>query len=273
METGSELARLAFEREIDRPAGDWDLGRAALTIAWGLNPTLELEPYLNRLDQWAAQVADQLPVERYPLRVIQVLNRFFFQTLGFSGNRDHYYDPANSFLDQVLDRRLGIPITLSLVYREVARRVGFPLVGIGLPGHFLLKPDFPEAGIFVDCFHRGELLFPEDCETLLAQVYQQPVPLKPEFLEPVSDPTWLRRLLTNLKLIYLRQQAWQEALIATDRLVLLNPTDPLERRDRGIVRYQLGDWRPAAADLRLYIEACPYAEDTPAIQRLLDALS
>ncbi|MBF2097710.1 MAG: transglutaminase family protein [Gloeomargaritaceae cyanobacterium C42_A2020_066] len=273
MERGSDLARQAFEQEIGRPAADLDLGRAALIAAWGFNSALELGPYLNRLDQWAAQVTDQLPVERYPLRVIQGLNRFFFETLGFRGNQGNYYDPANSFLDQVLDRRLGIPITLSLVYREVARRVGFPLVGIGLPGHFLLKPDFPEAGIFVDCFHGGELLFPEDCETLLTRVYQQPVALKPEFLEPVSDQTWLRRLLTNLKLIYLRQQAWPEALVATDRLVLLSPTDPLERRDRGIVRYQLGDWRPAADDLRLYVEACPNAEDSPAIQRLLDALS
>ena len=130
----------------------------------------------------------QLPSQRYPLRMLQAINKYLYDDLGFKGNKTEYYSPRNSFLNDVIEQRTGIPVTLSLVYLEIARRIGFKMVGIGMPGHFLIRPEFEEAGIFVDAFNRGEILFEQDCRERLAQVYQQPIrDIPPEFLAPIID--------------------------------------------------------------------------------------
>jgi regulator of sirC expression with transglutaminase-like and TPR domain len=202
-----------FIAEIDRPDERIDLAKAALHIAQIEYPNLDIAKYLDRLDKMATEVATRLPVDRYPLKVIQIINRYLYEELDFRGNESDYYNPRNSFLNDVLDRRTGIPITLALVYLEITKRIDFPMVGIGMPGHFIIRPNFQDAGIFVDAFNRGEILFAEDCQQKLIDLYQQDIPfLPPEILQPVSNRQILLRMLNNLQAIYLNQPNFDRAL-------------------------------------------------------------
>ncbi len=262
-------ARQYFYREIQQPDENIDLAKAALYIAQEEYPNLDVEEYLNALDTMAMEAQERLPVGRYPLRVIQSINQYLYEDLGFAGNKQDYYDPRNSFFNDVIDRRVGIPITLALVYIEVARRVDFPMVGVGMPLHFLIRPDIPDMDIFVDAFNNGEVMFAQDCEERLSQIYQQPVTLQPEFLVAVNHRQFLARILTNLKYIYLKQQQIEKALAAVERILLLLPDTLLEVRDRGLLYYQLGLYPQAVQDLQSYLARVPDAEDAPVIQRLL----
>ncbi|WGV28691.1 SirB1 family protein [Halotia branconii] len=265
-------ARQYFYQEIHQPDEHINLAKAALYIAQEEYPDLNPEEYLNALDTMASEVKERLPASRYPLRLIQSLNQYFYEDLKFSGNQSDYYNPCNSFLNDVIDHRLGIPITLALVYLEVAHRIDFPMVGIGMPGHFLIRPDIPDVEIFVDAFNRGEVMFAQDCQERLTQMFQQPVNLNPEFLAPVSNGQFLMRILTNLKYIYLKQQNLAKTLAAVERIVLLFPNAILEVRDRGLLYYKLGHYPQAADDLQTYLAKVPDAEDAPVIRRLLDEL-
>jgi regulator of sirC expression with transglutaminase-like and TPR domain len=267
------LGRQNFYREINQPDAQIDLAAAALYIAQEEYPNLEVDAYLNALDVMAAEAEERVPVERYPLKTIQSLNRYFYDDLGYIGNTDDYYDPRNSFLNEVIERRTGIPITLSLVYLEVARRLDFPMVGINMPGHFLIRPEFEEVGIFVDAFNQGEILFEQDCEQRLAQIYGRPVQLQPSFTAAVSPRQLLVRMLTNLKMIYLNRQDLSKALAAVERMLLLVPDAPIELRDRGLLYYQLGELAKASHDLEIYIAMLPNADDADTIRRLLDRLN
>jgi regulator of sirC expression with transglutaminase-like and TPR domain len=262
-------ARQYFYLEVQQPDEYIDLARAALYIAQEEYPTVDPEEYLNTLDHMAVELQDRLPVERYPLRVIQTINQYLYGELGFSGNKENYYDPRNSFLNDVIERRLGIPISLAVLYLELARRVDFPMVGIGMPGHFLIRPDIPNMEIFVDTFNEGEVLFLQDCQEKLSQVYQQPVKLQPEYLPKVTTSQILARMLSNLKYIYLKQQELEKALAAVERILLVFPDTTLELRDRGLIFYQLGQFSQSVSDLETYLLRAPEAEDVPAIRRLL----
>lgn len=264
--------RQNFYQEVNQPDEKISLARAALYLAQEEYPDLDVEEYLGILDQMAEQVHQNLPQERYPLRVLKSINQYLYKELGFQGNTSDYYDPRNSFLNQVIDRRTGIPITLSLVYLEIARRIDFPMVGIGMPGHFLIRPDFEEIGIFVDAFNQGEILFEEDCQERLAQIYQCPLQLEPQFLEPVTSRQFLARMLTNLKIIYLNQRDLHRTIAVVERLLVLFPEAPKERRDRGLLYYQLGNFERAAADLEVYLELVPNAEDRELIHHLLSQI-
>lgn len=266
------LARQYFYKEIYQPEEQIDLAKAALYIAQEEYPDLDPDEYLNALDTMADEVKERLPDQPYPLRVIQTINQYFYDDLGFTGNTDDYYDPRNSFLNEVIDRRTGIPITLSLVYLEIAKRLDFPMVGIGMPGHFLIRPNFQDAGIFVDAFNRGEILFEQDCQERLSQIYQQPVELKPSFLEPVSNRRFLARMLMNLKLIYLNGNQLSKALAVVERILLLFPGTPVELRDRGLLYYQLGEFTLASQDLETYLVRVPNAEDGSIIRKLLEQI-
>ncbi|MBP0012730.1 MAG: transglutaminase family protein [Roseofilum sp. SBFL] len=261
--------RQQFYQEIQQPEASISLAKAALYIAAEAYPKLNPVEYLQQLDRMAAEIQSQLPTQRYPLRIIQTINDYLYGQLGFRGNTEDYYDPRNSFLNEVLNRRTGIPITLALVYLELAQRLEFPMVGIGMPGHFLIRPDFEEVGIFVDAFDRGEVLFPEDCAKRLAQIYGQPIELKPQYLAPVSPRQFLARMLTNLKVIYLHNHQIDLALAAIERILLLFPQAPTELRDRGLISYELGNWSLATQDLEDYLYYLPQAQDRLMIQQIL----
>jgi regulator of sirC expression with transglutaminase-like and TPR domain len=211
-----------FLAEIARPDAEIDLAKAALHIAQIEYPDLDITKYLDRLDTMAREIAAKLPADRYPLKVIQTINRYLYEELEFCGNESDYYNPQNSFLNDVLDRQTGIPITLALVYLEVAKRIDFPMVGIGMPGHFIIRPNFQDAGIFVDAFNRGEILFVEDCRQKLMSLYQQDLPfIPPEMLQPVTNKQFLFRMLNNLQAIYLNQPNFERALALKDWMEIL----------------------------------------------------
>ncbi|MGB3401896.1 MAG: transglutaminase-like domain-containing protein [Microcoleaceae cyanobacterium] len=263
------IIRQQFYQEINQPDAQINLDIAALCIAQGEFPQLDPQEYLNALDTMAMEVQERLQGSRYPLKVIQTINQYLFEELGFIGNQDNYYDPWNSYLNQVIERRTGIPITLSIVYLEIAKRIDFPMVGIGMPGHFLIRPDFEESGIYVDAFNQGEVLFSEDCEARLSQVYNQPVQLKPEFLKSVSSRQILARMLTNLKIIYMNLEKFEIAVSIIELILLLFPHTITEKRDRGILYYQLNRWTEARQDLEDYLQQFPNAQDASVIRQLL----
>ncbi|BAZ38023.1 hypothetical protein NIES4101_39580 [Calothrix sp. NIES-4101] len=265
-------ARQYFFQEIQQPDKYIDLAKAALFIAQEEYPHLDPEEYLNALDTMACELQERLPSDRYPMKVIRIINQYLYEDLGFTGNTDDYYDPRNSFLNDVIDRRTGIPITLAMVYLEIARRIDFPMLGIGMPGHFLIRPDVAEMEIFVDAFHAGEVMFAQDCEERLSQIYQQPVALQPQYLPTVSKTQVLVRMLSNLKYIYLNQQELEKALAAVERILLLTPDAIIEIRDRGLLSYQLGRFNQAETDLQRYLNESPTARDIKVITQLLNQL-
>ncbi len=258
-----------FAQEINQPDAQINLAKAALHFAQEEYPNLEIDEYLNALENMADEVKEKLPETAYPLKTIQTINQYLFENLGFQGNSNNYYDPCNSYLNQVISRRTGIPITLSVVYLEIAKRIDFPMVGIGMPGHFIIRPDFEDAGIFVDVFNQGEILFEQDCEARLSEIYLQTVKLEPHFLEPVSHRQILGRMLTNLKYIYLNCQQYPKVLRIIELLFIVFPNHPMELRDRGLLYYQLGQWQNAIHDLELYLAILPTAQDADAIHQLL----
>ena len=234
------LARQRFYREIQQPDANIDLAAAALYIAQEAYPQLDPQAYLNALDVMAAEAREHLPAENYPLKIIQALNRYLFDDLKFSGNSLDYYNPRNSFLNEVIDRRIGIPITLSLVYLEIAKRLDFPMAGVGMPGHFLIRPMFEEMAVFVDPFNQGEILFEEDCQARLQKMFEASVQMQSEFLQPIQSKLLLARILTNLKIIYLGREEIPKALGAIERILLLFPDNQRELRDRGLLYYHTG---------------------------------
>ena len=271
--TDPEWIKRDFAQTLDCPDEQIDLTKATLKLARLEYPELDVIHYLNTVNQFIAQTQARLPQTRYPLKIIQQINEVFFQELGFRGNQENYYDPQNSFLNDVIDRRLGIPISLSVVYLAIAKGINFPMVGIGMPGHFLIRPEFEDVGIFVDVFNQGEVLFEQDCQAKLQELYQQPIALKPHFLTPVSNRQILVRMLTNLKFIYLNRQHYAKMLQAINFILLLLPNHPLELRDRGLLYYQLENWQQASDDLRLYLALLPEAEDARIIQEILQKIS
>jgi regulator of sirC expression with transglutaminase-like and TPR domain len=205
--------------EINQSDRDINLARAALYIAQTTYPDLDIDAQLQLLDEMAEEVAKRLPQSRYPLMVIRTINNYLYEELGFTGNHSNYYDPRNSFLNEVLARRTGIPITLALVYLEIAQRIDFPMMAIGMPGHFMIRPDFEDSEIFIDTFHNGDVLFAEDCRQKLMNIYQQEIPyLTPSLVPTVTKPQFIARMLNNLQVIYLDRGDLSSALVIKDLL-------------------------------------------------------
>jgi regulator of sirC expression with transglutaminase-like and TPR domain len=208
--------------EINQSDRDINLARAALYIAQTTYPDLDIDGQLQLLDEMAEEVAKRLPQSRYPLMVIRTINNYLYEELGFTGNHSNYYDPRNSFLNEVLTRRTGIPITLALVYLEIAQRIDFPMMAIGMPGHFMIRPDFEDSEIFIDTFHNGDILFAEDCRQKLMNIYQQEIPyLTPSLVPTVTKPQFIARMLNNLQVIYLDRGDLANAMVIKDLLSIV----------------------------------------------------
>ena len=206
---------------------------------------------------WRVKCDRAYPKGRYPLKVIQVMNPYLFEELKFSGNQRDYYNPDNSYLNCVIDRRLGIPITLSLLYLEIAHRVGFPMVGVGMPGHFLVRPVVDEMEVFVDPFNQGEVMFVADCQQKFRQLYGGQAQWQPEFLSGVLPKPFLARILNNLKMIYLQLEVYDQAIATLDKLLILMPGQVQQVRDRGLLHYQLENYDMAKQDLEGYLRSHP----------------
>jgi len=251
---------LELSAQVSRPDGRIDLARAALAIARWEYPRLDADAYLERLDGLARSV-DGLRRSPDALGRLHRLREYLFVEQGFTGNRDDYYDPRNSFLNDVLDRRQGIPITLSLVLMEVGKRLGLAIEGIGLPGHFIAGARLDDSQILLDPFNGGALVTPEECEELVGSVVGRPVTLRPEHYSPVSGRQLLTRMLANLKGAYWRRQEWDRVVGAIDRLLVLDPKAAGEWRDRGVAWSNLGEVRRGLGDWERYLTEFPDAED------------
>ena len=267
-----------FERLGHMPDADIDLGVAALLIAQSEYPDLEGEAELEALDGMASVARGRLAADddEDPLHRMGVLSRWLADDLGFAGSHDNYYDPRNSYINDVLDRRVGIPISLSLIYIEVGRRAGVPLVGVGLPGHFLVGHE-GVADAFLDPFHGGSLLSRREAMDLFERMMAgapagAAVPWDDSHLRPVSRRGFVTRMLRNLKAIHLRFQDYERAVRVLDMLVAIHPAAPLERRDRGLAHYRRGNHAQALADLRRFVETCPPGETDPVIDKIIGKL-
>jgi regulator of sirC expression with transglutaminase-like and TPR domain len=245
-----------------------DLIRASLMIARGEYPDLDIEAYATRIEELAQRVAALVP-DLHPQRTLGALKHVLFEEVKLRGNREDYYDPRNSFLNDVLDRGLGIPITLSIVYMEVARRVGLHLFGVGLPGHFLLKR-YSEDGqeMLIDCFNRGDILSRQDCQSRLDEIYSGEMTMRPEFLHPISRRQILTRMLNNLKTVYLSTRNFRKALPIADLILVIYPRSPEDVKQRALLRFSMGLHRLAAEDLDEYLRMSPNGSDAEEVRQM-----
>jgi regulator of sirC expression with transglutaminase-like and TPR domain len=228
--------RQFFTEAMTGPENRLDLARAALLIASEEYPGLDILRYVAKLEAMAAAVRPAVTTTDDPILKIEYLNAYLFEERGFRGNAENYYDPRNSFLNDVVDRRLGIPITLSIIYMEVGRRVGMPLRGVGMPGHFIMRYAEPEEDIYIDPFNKGRILSRQACEELIQQLYGEPVPFQETFLAPVSKKQILARILMNLKAIYIQTKDYLKALSVVERLLIIQPGAEQEMKDRAALR-------------------------------------
>ena len=254
---------------------NFSLAEACLLIAQDASPDLDVEHYLARIDALAGTVKRRLSSDAYTEQKVVVLNRYLFNELGFRGNLGDYFDPRNSYLDQVLERRTGVPITLSILYMEVGQRLGLRLQGVSFPGHFLVKLRVTGGQLVIDPFCGGEAQSESDLRARLAQVMPQreadTLPLPP-FLEAATPRQILARVLRNLKGIYLQSEEAQNTLKVMQRMVMVAPHAAEEVRDRGLAYYRLDCFRAALADLQDYLDRRPDAPDANEIMGKAAAL-
>jgi regulator of sirC expression with transglutaminase-like and TPR domain len=264
----------ASRRDLQRIAArdPIDLARASLAIAREEYPQLDEERYLRMLDEFAAQVMRGLPSGALPERRVGRLNTVLFHELGFAGNQADYYDPRNSFFNEVLERRIGIPLTLSLLYMEVGRRCGLSVDGVSFPGHFLCKVTLDEGELIVDAFHRGQLLGLAELKRRFASAAGDAARFELRLLRPARPKEILARMLQNLRSIYLERGDLPRALSAVDRQLLLQPDDPRVLRDRARLCEQLGGSEAAAADLERVLRLQPAASDAATLRARVDRL-
>jgi regulator of sirC expression with transglutaminase-like and TPR domain len=259
-----------FRRAVEQPDDTLDLGHAALAIARFEYAQLDTAAYLARIDQLALEVDAHLKSdESGPHRSIAALNYVLFQKRGFRGNREDYFDARNSFLNDVIERRLGIPITLSVLYMEVARRIDLPLLGVGFPGHFLVKYTDNNQEIVIDPFDGGDIKSLDSLQRLLDGLYGKSVALTPELLDPVTKRQILRRMLNNLKFIYIKRRDLVKALAALDRMMIAEPNLAEDLRERGHIYLALEYFPQAKADFEGYLRLAPDAADAGKIREYL----
>ncbi len=260
-----------FSHAVSPRDGQIDLTRAALLIAAPEYPDLDIAVETAALDSMAKVVGRRIEADAEPLTAVNALSEYLFDELGFEGNRNDYYDPRNSFLNEVLTLRVGIPILLSLLYIEVGRRVGVPLVGVGLPYHFMVKhPDVDD--LLVDPFSGGILLSIDECAERLRERSDGSVQWDDRFLIPVTGREFIARILRNLKAIYLHKSDFAHALQTLDRLLIVRPNAVHDMRDRGLVHYRLGNFPEALEDLDGYMVSGVAGNDISNVQEVIKTI-
>ena len=247
-----------LERALNAPGAE--LGPAALTIGRVEYPALDPQRYLDMLDDLGQRAAERLGGSTLSSsETIQALNEYLYDEEGFGGNREQYDDPRNSFLNEVLDRRTGIPITLAVVYLEVARRAGLTITGVNFPGHFLLRAPGGLAGddLIIDPFHSGALLSEFDCRQLLRNHVGDEAAFDRSLLAPATRHDIVVRMLVNLKRLYVRMRSFPQARFISTLLLTADPSAVHELRDRGLLAYHLEDFSSALRDLEEYLRLAP----------------
>ncbi len=266
-----ELQKLVASESADNVSGDFDLATGALLVASIDDPNVDIDGCRANLDRMAEAARARMHSEAGPLEELNAVTDLLFGVIGFAGNRDDYYDPNNSYLHQVLDRRLGIPITLSLLCIEVGRRAGVPVLGIGMPGHFLVRHR-DEENYFVDAFNGGLLMNRAECGAVLRQAAGEDARLEEHHLNPVTPREILARVLRNLKAIYWDREEFDRCITTIGALMAVVPDRPEEQRDRGVVHLKAGNHQQSADDFAAYIEAAPHADDIETVRNALSRL-
>jgi regulator of sirC expression with transglutaminase-like and TPR domain len=251
---------------------DIPLDVAALELATVEFPDLDVFSWVDLLDSYANELSERISFGDDGGEYVRQANAYLFDELGFRGNDGDYYSPSNSCLNHVLMERTGLPITLSLVYIEISRRLGRPVHGIGLPGHFLVEYDDGDTRCFIDPFHQGRTLEPEQCLALASRVTGFDFAGNTQALQPVSKRQMALRMLNNLRAAYLRRGTWSRALQVQDLLVDASPQEGTEYRQRGYLRLQVKQYRDAALDLERYLMLSPDARDRADIEKRLRSL-
>jgi regulator of sirC expression with transglutaminase-like and TPR domain len=249
------------------PSAPLDLAELALQLAHDEYPDLDVEAYLNEIAGMAHEARALLHGDLAAR--VHGLCRYLFHDMGFRGNLQTYYDARNSYFNEVLDRRTGIPISLSAVAMTVGARAGLHIVGVGLPGHFIVKAIDDEEEVLFDPFHGGRVLTPEQCETLVEQVTGMPFAATDESLREVPLGFIVVRMLTNLKAVYLREGDFPRGVRIIERLRQLVPNDPLHQRDLGAALFQAGRHGSAIGPLSAYLRLVPQADDRDTVAQLL----
>jgi regulator of sirC expression with transglutaminase-like and TPR domain len=258
-----------FARVLARDDSRIDLARACLLIAQDAYPGLDVDRYLGEIERMALRLRGHMPQSGGAEERVVALNQVLFEDLGYWGNTDDYYDPRNSYLNEVIDRKTGAPITLSILYMEVGRRIGLPLEGVSFPGHFLVRLRLRGGMLVFDPFSGGAPQSEAELRQRLQRVIPEaaaasvPVAELPldQFLEPATNRQILSRLLRNLKGIYREADKPERMLEVLNRMLVVSPDASAELRDRGYVYQRLECWRPALKDLTDYVEREPDAPD------------
>jgi len=259
-----------FGRIVAGTDEEINLAEAALLIAAEEYRDLDIAAYLARLDDMGATLKRRLRPDISPADTIIALNRFLFDEHGFAGDGANYYDARNSFLNEVLDRKRGIPITLALVYIEIGRRVGLPVQGVSFPAHFLVKCPLREGTVVLDPYAKGASLSFDDLRSRVKALRNGVEPTKSmvtSMLATAGNKEILTRILRNLKGIYSHHQEWMKALMATDRIISVMPGMAEEYRDRGMIYINLECFRAALFDLQAYLKMLPVARDADTVRQ------
>ncbi len=263
-------ARARFADLIERDPVPLD--EAVLAIAEEEYPELDVEEALLRLDRLGGRVRARAPAKERAASILSAVRQVLVEEEGFKGNERDYHDPRNAFLNEVLDRKVGIPISLSVLWMEVARRAGLRLEGVGFPGHFLVK--YVSAGgteLFVDAFNAGELLSADECVARY-RARTGGRDLDRRYLESVSPRQILARTLHNLRRTYLERRDDVRAWWVLDRILMLTPAQLEALRDRGLVAARLGGFAAAVRDLEAYLARSPSGSDADEVRRVLSGL-
>jgi regulator of sirC expression with transglutaminase-like and TPR domain len=256
-----ENIRDDFVRAVEGPEPALDLARAALLVAAESDPRVDIDHQMHTLDSWAAELRSRLDPGWNNLQKLARLRNYVFEELGFRGDSQDYFSPSNSLLHEVMERRIGVPLTLSIIFMELGWRIGIPFEGVGFPGHFLVRLKGEPRDLVLDPFNYARTMHEDDCRRLLDEVTGGRVRYDGRLLASVTKRDIITRLLRNLKGAYLRSHEDEGALAAVERLLLLDPQDLDEVRDRGLLLYRLQRFGPALDALNAYLAGRAEAPD------------
>ncbi len=261
----ADAALQALTYYLNRPDEDLELSRAALVIASAHYPSLSIDAYNTQLARMGRTIRPILRAAHTPEQQVAMINGYLYDEKGFAGNTQDYFDPLNSFLNEVLDRKLGNPITLSLLYYDMAQRNFLPIFPVGMPYHVVLKYETPEQEFYIDPFNGGAILSEQDCFVRMSEIAGEPIPYDPAYLQITPKRIFLYRMLNNLKRYYLETRKHSQAEKVLKQLLIIIPESYPNLRDLGNLCLEEKRYSEALDWFQRYLDSEPNAKDAPLI--------